>query len=114
MLESVESLTGSARTRQLLLATVAACVFAWLYTYVVSQIDVSSSLRTGLMSDLNAYARLTDQVLDGGWPYFDVVVEHLPISTAALLVLVSFSSWSGIALWVVWPVAMAALVVLTA
>lgn len=106
MLQSFESLTGRPRRRQLALVATTACVFAWLFSFIVAEIALKDVFVTGLVADLNPYRELAEAVLDGGMPYVDVPFEHLPVSSIAIIVLGWVSSVSGVANWLVWPIAM--------
>ncbi len=96
------------RRARLIIASIVACLAAYLFSYTFAVLDINDVLRTGLVSDVNAYERIGAELLNGAVPYSQLAVEHLPVS----LLLVGALSWIvdtlGIGLAPVWVLAMAA------
>lgn len=95
------------------MTAVVACIVSFLFAFAMAELDIHDVLRTGLVSDVNAYERISDAVWGGGLPYVDVPIEHLPVSALAILVIGGFSELTGFPMWILWPLAMSACFVAT-
>ncbi len=114
MTEPTTDLAAQERSRHLLLTASTAAVFAFVISYVFAILDINDVLRTGLVSDIRAYEAIADSILDGSVPYVDFPFEHLPIGVVPIIVVGFASEVTGVSMWLLWPLFMTPLFVLTA
>lgn len=114
MTEPATDLAARERSRQLLLTASTAAVFAFVISYVFAILDINDVLRTGLVSDIRAYDAIADSILGGSIPYMDFPFEHLPIGVVPIAIVGLASEVTGVSMWLLWPLFMTPLFVLTA
>ncbi|MEZ5176191.1 MAG: hypothetical protein R2823_08315 [Acidimicrobiia bacterium] len=99
------------RIPRLVIAATLASLFAFVFSFLFAVLDINDVLRTGLVSDVNAYRDIGDLILSGEIPYLGFPVEHLPLSLVPVAILTWLAKMTGTSLVVVWVPAMAALFV---
>jgi hypothetical protein len=109
MWKDTNALTGDTRRRQLILFASIACLGSIAYSLSAALLALNHVLTTGLVGDVFAYAEIADAVFEGGIPYIDTRVEHLPVALVPVLTLQAASRITGVPIWLVWPGAMSAL-----
>lgn len=114
MQEATTRTAASERRRLLVLWGLTACLFAFVVSYVFGLLDVNDVLRTGLVSDIRSYESIAGSLLDGQLPYRDFVFEHLPLALIPIGILGAIADATGASLWLVWPIAMTPVFILTA
>ena len=111
MLEHPRNTSDDYRRMRLLVASIGACLGAYVFAGVSARFDGAHSV---LAADTYKYSDIAAAVLDGRMPYIDLPVEHLPLSVLLIVVLGQVANVLGVSLWVVWMPAMAAAFVATA
>jgi hypothetical protein len=94
-------------------AALVACVVAIGVSIVVISVTDARGDQSPIAGDPRIYEQRVDAILDGGTPYVDATLEHLPISVIPMIAVSGLARASGIDYVFLWAVSMSLVFIAT-